>query len=179
MDCITGHMRTRLLLIAILVITGVACKHNKRANTTVRSRAAFDLLCPPNELALGVIDTEGARKLASQIAVYGCGQKAVYVYYPDTDTWVIDGAISEVPADYEIPELGEPSKKAKKSRKKAQKAHKKGGMGSGAPAPVEQPSVEQPAVDAPAVEPPAIEQPAVEPPPVEQAAPEAPVPDPA
>ena len=51
----------RLAIVSLLVISAVACKHNKRANTTVRERAAFDLLCDPNELKLGVIDTEGAQ----------------------------------------------------------------------------------------------------------------------
>jgi hypothetical protein len=127
---ITATVLLRLTIISLLVISAVACKHNKRANTTVRERAAFDLLCDPNALKLGVIDTEGARKLVSQIAVYGCDKKAVYVYYPDADTWVIDGAITEVPADFKLAEhSGE--KRDKKSKRKAQKAQKKGKMDSG------------------------------------------------
>ena len=78
----------RLAIVSLLLVAAVACKHNKRANTTVRERAAFDFLCEPNELELGVIDTAGARKLVSQIAVYGFVKKAVYVYYPDADTGV-------------------------------------------------------------------------------------------
>ncbi|HET6415171.1 MAG TPA: hypothetical protein VFG22_02660 [Polyangiales bacterium] len=123
-------MLLRLAIVSLLVISGVACKHNKRANTTVRERAAFDLLCDPNELKLGVIDTEGARKLVSQIAVYGCDKKAVYVYYPDADTWVIDGAITEVPEDFKMEERSGESRN-KKSKRKAQKAEKKGKMDSG------------------------------------------------
>jgi hypothetical protein len=120
----------RLAIVSLLVISAVACKHNKRANTTVRERAAFDLLCDPNELKLGVIDTEGARKLVSQIAVYGCDKKAVYVYYPDADTWVIDGPITEVPEDFKLKERSGENRN-KKSKRKAQKAKKKGNMDSG------------------------------------------------
>jgi hypothetical protein len=126
-------VRCRLAIVGLLVIVAVACKHNKRANTTVRERAAFDLLCPPNDLQLGIIDTEGARKLATQIAVWGCDKQAVYVYYPDADTWVIDGAVSEVPEDYDSSaldeELGEG--RDKKTKRKAEKAKKKGKMDSG------------------------------------------------
>jgi hypothetical protein len=50
-----------------------------------------------NELTLTVLDTEGARDLASQIAVEGCGKKAVYVYYPDTNTWILDGVVASAP----------------------------------------------------------------------------------
>jgi len=127
---ITDAVLLRLSIVGLLVISAVACKHNKRANTTVRERAAFDLLCEPNELKLGVIDTEGARKLVSQIAVYGCDKKAVYVYYPDADTWVIDGPITEVPEDFKLKERSGENRN-KKSKRKAQKAKKKGNMDSG------------------------------------------------
>ena len=127
---ITPAVLLRLAILSLLVVSAVACKHNKRANTTVRERAAFDLLCDPNDLRLGVIDTEGARKLVSQIAVYGCDKKAVYVYYPDADTWVIDGAITEVPADFKLKEDAGDARN-KKSRRKAEKAAKKGKMDSG------------------------------------------------
>jgi hypothetical protein len=127
---ITPIVLCRLALASLLVLTAAACKHNKRANTTVRERAAFDLLCPPNDLKLGVIDTEGARRLATQIAVYGCDKKAVYVYYPDADTWVIDGAISEVPEDYDLVERSTESRN-RKSKRKAAKAKKRGDMESG------------------------------------------------
>jgi hypothetical protein len=103
---------------------------NKQANTTVRERAAFDLLCNPDELELGIIDTEGARKLASQIAVYGCDKKAVYIYYPDADTWIIDGAVTEVPEDFELKQKPSESRD-KKSKRKAKKAEKRGHMNSG------------------------------------------------
>ena len=120
----------RLVIAAVLVVTAVACKHNRRANTTVRERAAFDLLCPANDLKLGVIDTEGARTLATQIAVYGCDKKAVYVYYPDADTWVIDGAISEVPEGFELAEHPADNRN-RKSKRKADKAKKRGDMEAG------------------------------------------------
>lgn len=127
---ITSTVLLRLAILSLLLLAAVACKHNRRANTTVRERAAFDLICEPNELQLGVIDTEGARKLVNQIAVYGCDKKAVYVYYPDTDTWVIDGAISEVPGDFKLGERAGEGRN-KKSRRKAQKAEKKGKMDAG------------------------------------------------
>jgi len=93
---ISQLMRTRLLVVALLLVWGVACKHNSRAQTTVRQRATFDFACAQSELTLTVLDSEGARDMASQIAVQGCGKKAVYIYYPDTDTWILDGAV--VPA---------------------------------------------------------------------------------
>lgn len=127
---ITRSVLLRVAILSLLLVAAVACKHNKRANTTVRERAAFDLLCEPNELKLGVIDTEGARKLVSQIAVYGCDKKAVYVYYPDADTWVIDGAVTDVPEDFKLEERSGENRN-KKSRRKAQKAQKKGKMDSG------------------------------------------------
>jgi hypothetical protein len=61
---------------------------------TVTSRASFELSCPQDELELTVLSTEGARKLASQIGVTGCGQKVVYVYFSSTDTWTADSAIT-------------------------------------------------------------------------------------
>lgn len=123
-------MSFRLAILGLLVITAVGCTHNKSANTTVRERAAFDLLCDPNELKLGVIDTEGARKLATQIAVYGCRKKAVYVYYPDSDTWVMNGAITDVPADFKLEQRPGESRN-RRSGRKADKAKKHGGMDSG------------------------------------------------
>jgi hypothetical protein len=29
--------------------------------------------------------------------VEGCGKKAVYVYYPDTNTWILDGVVASAP----------------------------------------------------------------------------------
>lgn len=46
-----------------------------------------------------MLDDEGARDMASQIAVEGCGKRAVYIYYPDTDTWILDGEVTQLPAD--------------------------------------------------------------------------------
>jgi len=121
----------RLVIVAVLLVATTACKHNKRANTTVRERASFDLPCAPNNLRLGIVDTEGARNLATQIAVYGCEKKAVYVYYPDADTWVINGQVTEVSEGRELLEgkLGED--RNKKSKRKANKAKKRGRMDSG------------------------------------------------
>jgi hypothetical protein len=126
----------RLALAALLVIAGTACKHNKKATTTVTRRAAFDLSCPKEDLKLNVVDTEGARKMASQIAVRGCDQKAVYVYYPDSDTWIIDGIVTPLKSDYEVPPpIGKG--RGKRGDKKTQKAEKRGKMESASPAPVE------------------------------------------
>jgi hypothetical protein len=87
-------MRTIVCLLGLLLLSSTACKHNTRAQTTVRQRAAFDFACSPRELTLTVLDAEGARDMASQISVQGCGKKAVYVYYPDTDTWILDGVVA-------------------------------------------------------------------------------------
>ena len=129
---ITSAVILRLAILVLLVMAAAACKHNKRANTTVRERAAFDLLCDPNDLELGIVDTEGARKLATQIGVYGCDKKAVYVYYPDADTWVMNGAITDVPeGGIEQVHQGLREGRQKKSKRKADKAKKKGRMDSG------------------------------------------------
>ena len=133
---ITSGVLKRLALAALLVIAGTACKHNKKATTTVTRRAGFDLACPKEELKLNVVDTEGARKMASQIAVRGCEQKAVYVYYPDSDTWIIDGIVTPLASDYEVPPPIDKGR-GKRGDKKALKAEKRGKMESGSPAPVE------------------------------------------
>ena len=134
--CMTSGVLIRLALAALLVIVGTACKHNKRATTTVTRRAAFDLSCPKEELALNVVDTEGVRKMASQIAVRGCDQKAVYAYYPDSDTWIIDGIVTPLKSDYEVPPpIGKG--RGKRGDKKALKAEKRGKMTNEPSAPVE------------------------------------------
>jgi len=150
-------MLIRLVIVALLVIAGTACKHNKRANTTVIRRAAFDLSCPKEELKLNVVDTEGARKMATQLAVRGCEQKAVYVYYPDSDTWIIDGIVTPLAPAYEVPPPIDKGR-GKRGDKQAQKAEKRGKMNPRSPAPAE---------PAPA-EPAPVEQAPVEPAPVEQ-----------
>jgi len=125
-----------LALVTLLSIGAVACKHNKKASTTVARRAAFDFSCPKEELKLNVVDTEGARKMASQIAVQGCEQKAVYAYYPDSDTWLLDGAVTPLPSNYDVPPpIGKG--KGKRGDKKALKAEKRGKMDAAAPAPAE------------------------------------------
>ena len=147
----------RLLIVALFLLAATACKHNKRANTTVGHRAAFDFPCEQSQLTLTVLDTEGARKMASQIGVHGCGKKAVYAYYPDSDTWLLVGAVSAAPDGYHVPAhitKGKDQKRGeKKSGRQATKAEKHGGMGPAETAPVE-------------------------PAPVEAATPETPVPDP-
>ncbi len=143
--CITQGVLTRLAIAVLLVTAGTACKHNKKANTTVARRASFDLACPREDLKLNVVDTEGARKMASQIAVRGCEQKAVYVYYPDSDTWIIDGIVTPLAADYQVPPPIDKGR-GKRGDKKAVKAEKRGKMTNDPSAPVEP---EAPAGDLP------------------------------
>ena len=144
--CITGNVLIRLAIAALLVIAGTACKHNKKANTTVSHRAAFDFPCEQSQLTLTALDTEGVRNMASQIGVHGCGKKAVYAYYPDSDTWLLDGAIVAAPEGYQVPAhvtRGKDQKRSeKKSGRQSTKAEKHGGM-----KPAEQPPVEQAPVE--------------------------------
>jgi hypothetical protein len=72
----------------------VACGHDKRAMKTVTARASFDLSCPQDELVLTTLATSGARRLASQVGVTGCGNKVVYVYFTSTDSWISDSDIT-------------------------------------------------------------------------------------
>lgn len=134
-----GRMRmiTRLVLVALLVTTASACKHNKRANTTVRHRASFELSCPQDDLKLVVLDTEGVRKMSSLIGVQGCGQQAVYAYYPDSNTWLIDGAVAPIEEDFEPDARVTEGKGKSKEDKRAAKAERKGGMVADAPEPEE------------------------------------------
>ena len=129
----------RILIVALLLLAATACKHNKRANTTVVHRAAFDFPCEASELTLTVLDTEGARHMASQIGVYGCDKKAVYAYYPNSDTWLLDGIVSAAPVGYEVPTHG----KDERADKQAAKAEKRGGMVPVDAAPAEQPPLEE------------------------------------
>ena len=149
--CIKRAVLIRLAIAALLVIAGTACKHNKHANTTVRHRAAFDFPCERSELTLTVLDTEGARHMASQIGVHGCGKKAVYAYYPNSDTWLLDGVVSAVPDGYQAPAhvtKGKGEKRAEKhSGRQATKAEKHGGMGPVEPTPVEVATPETPVPD--------------------------------
>ena len=151
----------RLLIIALFLLAATACKHNKRANTTVGHRAAFDFPCEASKLTLTVLDTEGARHMASQIGVHGCGKKAVYAYYPDSDTWLLDGAIASAPDGYQVRvhvTKGKDSKRSeKKSGRQATKAEKRGKMKPAETTPVEPaattpaaaPAPDAPAPDAP------------------------------
>ncbi len=135
-------MLIRFIVAVLLVTTGVACKHNKRANTTVRNRAMFDFPCPKNELTLRVVDVEGARKMATQIAAYGCGKKAVYAYAPRANTWLINGAVSEMPADFDLDANADLGTDSRRDKKQAAKAEKKGKMGASATPPAAPPAVE-------------------------------------
>ena len=121
-------MLARLGLVALLVVVGAACKHNKHATTTVRNRAMFDFPCAKDELTLKVGDVQGARKMATQIAAYGCGKKAVYIYVPNTDTWILNGAVSEIPEDFDLDAAVSDGSDTKRVQKQANKAEKKGKM---------------------------------------------------
>ncbi len=109
----------------------LSAAHNKRSERTVLDRASFDFHCPKEQIELIVLDEEGARNLASQIAAHGCEKKAVYIFYPDTDTWVLNGSIAHAPAEhdpgaYHGKRKNRKEKKAdKKSEKKASKNRKK------------------------------------------------------
>jgi hypothetical protein len=143
---ITRAVLMRFAIAALLVTAAVSCKHNKRANTTVAHRAAFDFPCEQSQLTLTVLDTEGARKMASQIGVHGCGKKAVYAYYPDSDTWLLDGPISPVAADYKhqahVTKGKDQKRGEKKSGRRSTKAEKHGGMKPAETPPVEPTPVE-------------------------------------
>jgi hypothetical protein len=108
-------------------------------------------------LTLTVLDTEGARKMASQLGVHGCGKKAVYAYYPDSDTWLLDGVVSAAPDGYHVPThitTGRDEKRAeKKSGRQATKAEKRGGMEPVGPAPVEAAPVEAATPETPVPDP--------------------------
>lgn len=156
-NCVHMRILGWLALVTLLLIAAVGCKHNKRATTTVTRRAAFDLSCPKEELRLNVVDTEGARKMASQIAVRGCEQKAVYVYYPDSDTWIIDGAVTALSEDYQVPPPIDKGR-GKRGDKQTIKAEKRGKMTNDPPAEKEKrrkrKDTDAPALDeAPSVEP--------------------------
>jgi hypothetical protein len=88
---ITGRS---LLAVTLMAALCVACSHDKHAMKRVTSRASFDLSCPEDELELSVLSTTGARKLANQIGVTGCGKKVVYVYFSSTDSWIADSDIT-------------------------------------------------------------------------------------
>ena len=95
--------------------------------------------------------------MASMIGVYGCGQKAVYVYAPDIDTWVIDGQITPLPEDFQVPPNVTKGKDKKREDKKASKAEKRGKMGPTDAASAETPPVEPTPVEPTPVEPTPVE----------------------
>jgi len=80
--------RIYLALLGLLLFGVASCSHNKRAASTVARRASVDFGCPEHQLTLTVLDTQGARGLASQIGAEGCGEKGVYIYLASTDTWI-------------------------------------------------------------------------------------------
>ncbi len=123
-------MLARLTLAFLIATVAVACGHNRRASKTVLDRASFDLQCPREEIELIVIDEEGARNLASQIGAHGCEQKAVYVFFPDVDTWVLNGSVGPATAEHD-PDAYHGKRKNKKEKRSAKKADKKAKKGKG------------------------------------------------
>lgn len=117
-------MLARLTLALLIATVAVACGHNRRATKTVLDRASFDFQCPREEIELVVIDEEGARNLASQIAAHGCEQKAVYVFFPDVDTWVLNGTVGPAPVEHD-PDAYHGKRKNKKEKKADKKSAKK------------------------------------------------------
>ena len=79
--------------------------------------------------------------MATQIAMQGCDQKAVYVYFPDSNTWILDGAVTALSADYQVPPPIDKGR-GKRGDKKTLKAEKRGKMDSSSPASVEPAPVE-------------------------------------
>jgi len=124
-------MFARLALALLIATVALACGHNRRSTKTVLDRASFDFHCPREQIELIVIDEEGARNLASQIAAHGCEHKAVYVFFPDVDTWVLNGSVAPAPVEhdpgaYHGKRLNKKEEKAaKKSEKKDKKREKK------------------------------------------------------
>jgi len=108
----------------------IACGHDKRAMKTITARASFELSCPQDELELTVLSTEGARKLANQIGVTGCGQKVVYVYFSSTDTWTADSAITPAMTqreeDYEAQRAREDQAAEEERRFEEQQSYQRG-----------------------------------------------------
>ncbi|MEM7434700.1 MAG: hypothetical protein AAF436_06070 [Myxococcota bacterium] len=96
----------RIVLGVLAALVALGCAHNKRAKTSVLARSSFDFQCPEEDIELTTIDSEGARDLASQIAASGCGHRAVYVFLPDTNTWVLNGVVREAPPDYDPTAFG-------------------------------------------------------------------------
>lgn len=90
-----------VLVLALMGLLSGACSHDKQAMKTVSTLASFDLDCPKEELELTVLSTEGARKLAKQIGVNGCGQKVVYLYFASSDAWIGDFAVTPALLQYE------------------------------------------------------------------------------
>jgi hypothetical protein len=90
-----------VLVLALLGLLFGGCGHDKQAMKTVSTLASFELDCPKDELELTVLTTEGARKLAKQIGVTGCGQKVVYLYFVSSDAWIADSAVTPALLQYE------------------------------------------------------------------------------
>ncbi len=146
-------MFARIPLVLLIATVGFACGHNKRATKTVLDRASFDFQCPKEEIELIVIDEEGARNLASQIAAHGCEKKAVYVFFPDVDTWVLNGSVGPAPVEHD-PDAYHGKRKNKKEKRSAKRSDRKAKKGKGdtatpnAEAPAPEADVEAPAPEA-------------------------------
>ena len=84
-----------IALLLVIAVSGCASRHNSDAQSTVRTRAAFDFSCDAHQIKLTELDqTRGWPKKTTQVGAEGCGQKAVYIYLVSTDTWVANSSLS-------------------------------------------------------------------------------------
>jgi hypothetical protein len=83
-------MNSRLALLFALV---AACATAACASTsaTVRTRAAFDLKCPAEQLTITEL-TDVCGPFLCTVGVSGCGQQATYVMDKATSSWVMNNA---------------------------------------------------------------------------------------
>jgi hypothetical protein len=78
-----------------LALLAVACACATAAcgstSATVRTRAAFDLKCPAEQLQVTEL-TDVCGPYLCTVGVNGCGHQATYVMNPNTSTWVMNNA---------------------------------------------------------------------------------------
>ena len=77
---------------AVFLLVSVGCATFEPADT-LRPRAAYDLNCPQNQLAMNELGGDCGTKLGNAynctIGVRGCNQQATYVHVPNGD-WVMN-----------------------------------------------------------------------------------------
>ena len=79
--------------LAIALAVAAACTTAACGSTsaTVRTRAAFDLKCPAEQLTITEL-TDVCGPFLCTVGVSGCGQQATYVMNKATSTWVLNNA---------------------------------------------------------------------------------------